>query len=327
MHYRQFVHEVSQGNIKPFYFFFGEDDFLLKEGLHPLKEAFLPEGGDPEYIEEGEKAARVLSRARGGDIFSQRKLLVWKNPSFIKEKSAGTEEEVLLAYAQRPVSDVCLVLFAPGVDRRRTFYKTLLKDRLAYDFNPFKGRELAAWTRERARLLGKELKAPVLDNLLLVTGENMARLAGELEKIALYLGEEKEITQEVLDSLVSSSFQVNIFALVDLLGEERKDKGIFLLREMLSRGEPPLRILFMISRQLQLLQRAAAAAREGVPSREWPRHLGVAPFVAQKLARQKDTFDKARLAKALALTREADYAIKTGKKGPELALELLLLKL
>ncbi len=327
MFYRQFIQEVHRGETKPFYFLFGADDFLLKEGLRVLKAAYLASGGDVEFVGEGESVKKVLLRARGGDIFSPRKVLVWRDPPFLKDKSPAAEEKLLLEYAKKTVEDVCLVLFAPGVDRRRTFYKTLAREKLVYDFNPLKGRELADWVRERARLLGKSLPQPVLEYLLLCTGENMARLAGELEKVALYLGEEKEIRQETVELLVNCSFNVSIFSLVDLLGAKKKDRGLFLLKEMLAQGEPPLKILFMISRQLQLLYRLKALEMEGLPPRELPRQLALAPFVVEKLTRQAGMFQQEELAGALKLVRAMDYAIKTGRKAPDLALELLLWKI
>ncbi len=327
MHYRQFLHELRQEKVSPFYLITGEDDFLLQEGLKALRQAFLCHGGDVEFIDEHEGIKKVISRARGGDIFSPRKVIVWKNPSFLDNKGEGDDEELILGYAQKPASDVCLIVFAQRVDKRRRFYKSLMKRKQVYDFTPLKGRELAIWVRERARLLGKNLSGPVLEYLLLGTGENMAQIAGELEKIALYLGEEKEIREEDLHRLVSRSFNVNIFSLVDLLGDRKKDQGLFLLQQMLSGGEPPLKVLFMISRQLQLLYRVRSLIDEGLPARELSRHLTLAPFITQKLAQQVTKFQHQDLTRALKLVRETDHAIKTGRKTPGLALELLLLKL
>jgi len=232
-----------------------------------------------------------------------------------------------LNYAKNPVADVCLLIFAHQVDKRRRFFKSLLKEKQAYNFSPFKGKELTAWARERARLLGKEIPPDVLEYLLMCTAENMAQIAGELSKVALYLGEEKTISREVLERLVSCSVNVSIFSLVDLLGERKKGAGLFLLQEMLGQGEPPLKILFMISRQFQLLYRIRALLDEGIPSRELPRHMSLAPFVLSKLTHQAEKFTSRELARALGLVREADLAIKTGRKAPGMALELLLLAL
>jgi hypothetical protein len=86
-----------------------------------------------------------------------------------------------------------------------------------------------------------------------------------------------------LERLVSCSVNVSIFSLVDLLGDRKKGEGLFLLQEMLSQGEPPLKMLFMISRQFQLLYRIRALLDEGIPARELPRHMSLPPFVMSKL--------------------------------------------
>ncbi len=327
MHYRQFMQEIQRGDIKPFYFIFAEDDYLVTEGLKRLREAYLPAGGDVVYLEEDISIKKAISFARGGDIFSPQKILVLKNPLFLNNKTADGEEELVLAYAKKPVSDVCLVIFANQVDKRRRFFKTLVKEKQVYNFSPYKGGELTAWARERARLLGKEISPAALEYLLMCTAENMTHIAGELDKVALFLGEEKTISREVLERLVSCSVNVSIFSLVDLLGDRKKGEGLFLLEEMLSQGEPPLKMLFMISRQLQLLYRIRALLDEGYLARELPKHMSLPPFVMSKLTRQVEKFTREELARALTLVRETDLAIKTGRKAPGLALELLLLKL
>jgi DNA polymerase III subunit delta len=327
MHYRQFRQEIQQGDIRPFYFIFGEDDYLFTEGLKELREAYLSGGGEAAYLEDNISFKKVAGFARGGDIFSPRKLLVLKNPLFLNSKAGDGEEELVLAYAKKPVSDVCLVIYASQVDKRRRFFKTLVKEKQAYNFSPYKGRDLAAWAKERARLLKKEISPAALEYLLMCTAENMTHIAGELDKAALFLGEEKTISREVLERLVSCSVNVSIFSLVDCLGDQKKGEGLFLLQEMLSQGEPALKTLFMISRQFQLLYRIRALLDDGIPSRELPRHMSLPPFVMSKLTQQVEKFTRAELARALTLVRDTDLAIKTGKKAPGLALELLLLKL
>jgi DNA polymerase III delta subunit len=115
----------------------------------------LPAGGEVVYLEENISFKKVTNFARGGDIFSPKKILVLKNPLFLNSKAGDGEEELVLAYAKNPVSDVCLLIFANQVDKRRRFFKSLVKEKQAYNFSPYKGRELAAWARERAPPFGK----------------------------------------------------------------------------------------------------------------------------------------------------------------------------
>ncbi len=327
MNVNQFVKDVQAGNIRSFYYLYGEEELLFKEGVQILKECYLSQEGEVEVISEEDTLQNVLARTPLRDIFASKKIMILKKPLFLKSKSLDKEEEQLINYINKPASDICLIIFASQIDKRRKFFKFLLKEKMAYDFSSLKGRQLANWVKEKAEALGKDVSPGVIETLMAWTGENMSLINSELEKIALYLGDEEEITAATLELLVSRNFNVSIFSLVDALGGDKREEGIFLLKQMLNAGEPPLKILFMISRQLQLLYRTRVLLDGGLPARELPRSLSLAPFVTVKLARQAEKLNCSSLLRALQLARDTDYLIKTGQRTPALGIELLLLKI
>ncbi len=325
MNYSQFIREIKNGMTKPFYCFYGEDDYFLTEGLKVLKATYLAADGEV-FLYRDLAIPDLLEKARARDMFTTRKVVVFKTAAFLTDKNV-TNVEMLFKYLQHPPVDSCLVVFAYKIDKRRKIFKHLLKERMLYDFSLFKGRQLLQWTKEKVNLLEKDISHETAEMLLRWTGENMSLIARELEKISLYLGEEKEIRPEVLRLLVKRSFNVSIFQLVDLLGASGREEGLNILKEMLGQGEPPLKILFMISRQLQLLYQTKEFLEKGLPTKELSRQLAVPPFVATKLIRQVRKFTTPALLQALQSAEKTDYAIKTGQTPPALALELLVLKI
>ncbi len=325
MNYSQFIREIKNGMVKPFYCFYGEDDYLLIEGLKVLKTTYL--AGEGEVVLYRDLAiSELLEQARARDMFTTKKVVVFRTATFLTDKNVANVE-IVFEYLQHPPVDTCLVVFTNKIDKRRKIFKHLLKERMLYDFSLFKGRQLLQWTKEKVNLLGKNISHETAEMLLKWTGENMSLIARELEKVALYLGDEKEIKPEVLRLLVKRSFNVSIFQLVDLLGAGGREEGLSILKEMLAQGEPPLKILFMISRQLQLLYQIKEFLAKGLPVKELSRQLAVPPFVATKLLRQAQKFTAPALFQALKSAEKTDYAIKTGQIPPALALEFLVLKI
>ncbi len=73
----------------------------------------------------------------------------------------------------------------------------------------------ASLIREKARSLGKELNKPTAELLLEMVAGRYDRAEEELEKLALYVGESKQIHQDDLRRSVSAEREYNIWAMLD----------------------------------------------------------------------------------------------------------------
>ncbi|HHX78098.1 MAG TPA: DNA polymerase III subunit delta [Firmicutes bacterium] len=325
MDYQQLETELKAKRFKPFYLFYGENDFLMEEAVALLASAFLTENDRLEILPEDTSLGAVMEKVYTGDIFAARKIIKLKEPLFLDKGAKEEEEAALLQYIESGPGDTIIVVLAARPDKRRKLFRRITAARAAYLFAPLKGRLLLNWVVTRAASLGKRISREAAEMLAAYAGDNIGRLARELEKIALYLGEEETIEATAIETMVSPGLSADIFALVDSLGEG--DRSIKILKEMLFRGEPPVKILFMISRQLQLLYRARFLLEERLPAKEVASRLSLAPFAASKVAAQSRKWTEPALAGAIKLTRDTDRAIKTGAKPPALALEMLLLGL
>ena len=153
------------------------------------------------------------------------------------------------------------------------------------------------------------------------------RLTRELEKLALYVGEDTA-TQEDVEALCPPDVQSNIFAFVDSLAADDRGKALKLLEELISTGEPPPRVTYMVRRQFGLVARARALFERGASRREVAGELKVPPFVARKLEEQARGLDEEDLERALTLVLDLERGLKGGSDlGDELQVELAVLKL
>ena len=101
-----------------------------------------------------------------------------------------------------------------------------------------------------------------------------------------------------------------------------------LLEDLISTGEPPLRVTYMVRRQFGLVARASALFEKGASQREVASELKVPPFVARKLEEQAGRLDEADLERAYALVLDLERGLKGGSDlRDELQVELAVLKL
>jgi len=340
------------------YILFGKDDFSCEEYLAALKARHLsnPALGDLNFtVLDG--ASLTLTELRHHcdalPFLGERRLVLvegllgrWAGASESAGKGALPMKDALDYFAVLPPT-TDLVLYDAGLDpkerdksgrspgeilgglfrwARRQGDAVLLRE-----FPAKRGGELAQWLDARARSLGVQVDASGRQALLAGVGGELRVLAGELEKLALYVGPGGTISEAHVRALVSQTREANVFAIVDAIGEGKWQRAIAEMRRLMDEGSHPLYIMTMIERQFRLIAQARALSEElgnwGNVERELARRLKLHEYVAGKVTAQARRYSLPTLQNIYGMMVETDAEIKTGRKEMALALEHLVLKL
>ena len=189
------------------------------------------------------------------------------------------------------------------------------------------GPGLVRWLRERARRLGGSIMPDAADLLAQVSDGDLRSLDQEVRKLLTYAGPGRAVNAEDVRVLVHAAAQTDIFAFVDALATGRRQQALTQLAQFYAQGAQPHFLVGMIARQVRLLNQAKALAQAGTPASALPAALGAHPFVARKAAGQARRFGAAALVAMHHAVLDADLSIKTGQADPQLALELLAVRL
>ena len=81
----------------------------------------------------------------------------------------------------------------------------------------------------------------------------MYQLKNELGKLIDYVGEREVIERKDIDEIVTVEITNQIFEMVSAIAQGEQKKAMKLYGHLLSLREPPMRILFLIARQFQLM--------------------------------------------------------------------------
>jgi len=313
--------------IKPLYLFFGEEEFLMQRALKRLEKALTQQAGESplKVVEEAQETglADFLAQARNAPLWGTGQLLVLRH---VEAYPAPTLQAVG-DYLDRPAPRTVVVLIAEGLkskDLARQPWSRLQQGEAALGFYRLREGELHQWLTREARNLGKTLSVAAAQRLVEIAGDNLFDLTQELEKLALFAGEEKTLTPALVTQSASHSRGYNIFALVDALGEAGPQKRLAALGHLLDLGEEPPRILGMLARQIRLLLRLKESPQA---SPEVARRLNLPQGVVKKLAQQAARFSPAALRSYLFLLHQTDYHLKTSTGSPRVWLEWCLLQM
>jgi DNA polymerase III subunit delta len=301
------------------YLLLGDDEDRKARGVEKLRKGRTVEGFDASATGPDS----LISACNSFSLFGEGPFVVLRN----LDAWNAAQKAVIVDYLQNPSPGSDLVLIGKKLGARERLLSAVKKSGEVHTFEQPTGKALVRWLVGHARKRGLDLPEDVAEDLTARCSEDKMRLLQEIEKLALYVGDDTA-THDDVSALCPPDVQSNIFAFVDALAAGERDRALRLLEDLISTGEPPLRLTFMIRRQFQLVARARSLLDRGAPQREIASILKVPPFVARKLDEQGRKLDDEDLDYALAAVRDLESGLKGGSNLPdEFQVELAVLKL
>jgi DNA polymerase-3 subunit delta len=325
--------------IRPLYFLYGPEDYLLEEKVRNLIDQVLPVNrglnlhqfnGEEQGIQEVLQAARTLP------MLSKYRLVL------VNRADAMGEENVrpFLEYLQNPSPSTCLVLRGQEPGPWKKHLAAMEKVGEVTECPRIKGRGLLSWVRKRMAAKGKELSEEAADYLVEVIGDHLQDLDQALEKVYLSHPEAKTLSLAEVEGLVSDVKVSTVFDLTDAIGQQNLERAIGILRKVLESKNLPFRkeetsklddptplLLSWMGRQYRSLWRVKEKMKEGQSPEETAKTLRMAPWNVRKLMDQARTFDESSLREGLLKCQKTDLALKKGRGPKALLLEKLVIDL
>ena len=258
--------KTATGNI---YAVMGSDESEVKRVAADLATSLTPpEAGDfgleivDGVAENADKAAaRIRSTIEALQtlpFFGSTKVVWLKSANFLGDTQLSCATSVQSALEELSDlienglgSDVIFLISATEVDKRRSFYRLLVKraelqifDRLDSSRSGWE-EEASEIVRSRARKRRLKFDEDALDFFVLLTGGDTRQIDNELEKIDVFLGKERGVHVDLVRELVPLSRTGVIFELGNALATRDLELALRLVRRLLDQGESAIGILLV----------------------------------------------------------------------------------
>jgi len=301
------------------YLLLGDDEERKSRGIEKLRA-----GRTVEAYDASETSPETLvSACNSFSLFGEGPFVVLKN----LDAWSAAQKAVIVDYLKDPSPGSDLILLGKKLGARERLLSAVKNSGEVHTFDQPAGKALISWLVGHAKKMNLDLPEDVAEDLANRCSGDKMRLLQETEKLALYVGD-GTTTHDDVAALCQPDVQSNIFAFVDALAAGERDRALALLEGLISTGEPPLRITFMIRRQFQLVARARALLDRGTPQKELSSRLKVPPFVARKLEEQGRKLDEEDLERALVLIQHLEGGLKgESYLSDELQVEMTVLGL
>jgi DNA polymerase III subunit delta len=265
-------------------------------------------------------------------LFHGRRLVLVRGVADLAAKAADRLRDAL-AEARRarggwPADGTTVLLVAAGGDRRTAGLR-VLPEGDQVEIRAPAGRAVVGWVRERARGAGLDLAPEAAQALVDLVGEDLGRLAGELEKAALYTAGDRRVSEEVVRALAGETRARQYWELTQALEEARRPDALRLASQLLASGDEPLILLAWVVGYLRDLWRVLPAATAGADVREAARALTRRrpDWAVERLAARARAVGIRGLTRAAGRCFEVEQALKTGAGNPRALLTFLVAEL
>ena len=301
------------------YLLLGDDEERKSRGIEKLRA-----GRTVEAYDASETSPETLvSACNSFSLFGEGPFVVLKN----LDAWNAAQKAVIVDYLKDPSPGSDLILLGKKLGARERLLSAVKNSGEVHTFDQPAGKALVRWLVGHAKKMNLDLPEDVAEDLANRCSGDKMRLLQETEKLALYVGD-GTTTHDDVAALCQPDVQSNIFAFVDALAAGERDRALESLEDLIGTGEPPLRLMFMIRRQFQLVARACALIERGTPQKEIASRLKVPPFVARKLEEQGRKLGEEDLERALSLIQDLESGLKGGSDlSEELQVEMTVLGL
>ena len=314
--------DIKDKTFKRVYLLFGDEPFLVNSYKKRLREAIA--GDDTmnyNYFEgKGPDVKEIISLADTMPFFAERRLVLVDGSGFFK--SSAPEE--LVNYIPEIPESTCMVFVESEVDKRNKLYKKVKDNGYAAELKKQDADQLMRWAAGILSKDGKKITRQVMEYFMERTGDDMENIRMELEKLICYTMGREVITKEDVEAVGTVHVTNRIFEMVTAIVAGNTRKAMDLYEDLLALKEPPMRILFLIARQFNQLLLVRELQASGADRGTVASKLKVPPFVAGKLSSQAAAFTKEQLISYVQTCVDAEEAVKTGRMGDRLAVELLI---
>lgn len=316
--------DIKNKTFKRVYLLYGEEAYLKKQYKEKLKNSVLQPGDDMNlniYEGKGIDVNEVISQADTMPFFAEKRLLLIEGSGMFKSASAQMAE-----YIPRIPEETCIVFVEDEVDKRGKLYKAVKKEGRVVELGRQDEKTLMNWVLSMLRKEGRQITSATMGQFLAKTGDDMELIGNELEKLLCYTLGREVITSEDVEAVCVNRTENKIFEMINAIAGKQQKKALDLYYDLLALKEPPMRILYLITRQFNLLMQVKELREQGFDQGAIAKTLGMQSFIARNYARQSEHFTLEQLRAALQECVETEEAVKTGKMGDTMSVELLIVK-
>lgn len=351
MNYGELMSALKNKPAEHIYLLAGEESYYIDRAEKKIFEKLFPSGysaDDIQVVDSSIPAGDLVGIVSTVPFFLDKNVIVVRGTSLLSSGRKGAEaqeedtgatkkasaKEAQLLQLLEDIPEFSYLIFEHHgkADKRKRLYKAIAKYGQVMESELVRAYNIGDWLQGKLQEMHKsmdgEAYAYFTGAVSMMQPVSLGYLSQELDKLDLFMGsEERLITRQMLDSVLSDMPELNGFAMTDAIGEKNLKKALLIFRKQVNNGVYIAKIhgslVFFVRQQLQLKHYIKA----GISGTRLLQQAGFKnKYALDHAVRKNRGFDEAVLEDAFVQLADIDYGIKNGFAGAA-DLETLIVKL
>jgi DNA polymerase III subunit delta len=220
----------KQKKYKPVYWLQGEEEYYIDMLVNFAEHELLPasEASFNLTVFYGRDAdwASVMNACKRYPMFAEKQVVLIKEAQYMKEI------EKLESYVANPLDSTIFIVAYKGknLDKRTKLHKTILSHAEIFNSEKIKEYKIQEWIAELVKSKGYNIQPKCIALLEEHIGNDLSRIANEIDKLSLNLAGKKMIEEDDIEKYIGISKEYNVFELQDAIAKKDLLKALKIIQ-------------------------------------------------------------------------------------------------
>ncbi|MDO4229400.1 MAG: DNA polymerase III subunit delta [Capnocytophaga sp.] len=228
---KKIIDNIKKGNIAPVYFLMGEEPYFIDIVSDYIENNVLSEDekGFNQMVLYGQdvSVADIVNNAKRFPMMAPYQVIIVK-----EAQNLGNAVEDLVSYVENYTPTTILVLCYKykTLDKRKKLVKSLAKSCVLLESKKMYENQVSAWIPTAFKGKGYTISAKATQMLVEFLGTDLSRIHNEINKLAVIIPPNTEITPEIIEKNIGISKDFNNFELRKAIGERDELKAVRIIK-------------------------------------------------------------------------------------------------
>ena len=319
MNISDLIKDLKSRKFKPVYLLHGEESYYIDKISDYIEQNALSdaEKGFNQTVFYGKDSdvMSIINSAKRFPMMSDYQVVIVKEAQDLKwgkDDDGKKSVDQMLSYLENPLSSTILVFcYRNGkFDKRKKTYKAIEKKGVVYESAEIYDNKVPGWIEDFVREKGYSIDARASALLAEYLGNDLSKVANELEKLMLNVKKGEEISSQDVENNIGISKEYNVFELQSAIA--RKDA--FKVNQIINyfaanpKNNPIVLLLGTLNNYFTKILKyhyATDRSQQGLA-----RELGVSPFFVKDFEIAGRNFSKQKTFQIISYLRECDLKAK-----------------
>lgn len=307
------LNDIKQRRFKPIYLLHGEESYYIDLITESLEHTVLEDAhkGFDQTILYGKDVdlVQVISIAKRFPMMGDYQVVIIKEAQALKWRE---ESDFLLKYIENLTPTTLLVIAFKHAkfDSRTKLYKAIEKKGLVFESKKLYDNKIGLWIIDELKSSGYKIQPNGAELLAEYLGNNLTKIANELQKLKLNVPKEREISLGDIEQNIGISKEFNVYELQGAVGRRDSLKALQIVDYFASNPKTNniVRVISTLGGYFTKVLRYHYL-KDKSPSQA-AKELGVHPFYIKDYELAARNFSRRKLFDIFSILRDSDLKSK-----------------